>query len=135
MICPDQMFVVDIWSDMDCPKFLQAKCHFDEALAGFEGRDRVQVKLRCGVLSEAEAQAVQAETCPADRVAGASFDDELASALPMHVPRFSFNQYFHVSGVQPVQRYARALNGMLILSMAASSETGGSACPLGHGLV
>lgn len=41
-----QALVVDIWSDFVCPWCWIAKRRFEKALAGFEHRDAVQVRLR-----------------------------------------------------------------------------------------
>ena len=136
MICHNQTLIVDIWSDVDSPGFVQAKCYFDQALADFSDRHRVQVNLRgTHCLGEEERKIPWAETFLLKSISNGSHEDQCGSAIPICSPHFIFNQHFYVSGVQPVQRYVNALEGMLILSNAASMEASGTQCPLGHGLV
>ena len=121
--------IVDIWSDMACACCLQAKHHFDEALAVFPGKDRVRVNLHVTHLAPRPAEATL--TCklgPADvNRESLSHADGMVSVISDVVPLFVFNQRFYVSGMQSVQRYANALEGMLILS---SEEIGVPAAPV-----
>lgn len=138
MICHTQRLVVDIFSEFASPEFLQAKCHFDEALANFPDRDKVRVNLHTSRFfrQAAERQAPRIEAFPYDSAASGELDDQASKLVsPSCVPRLIFNQQFYVCGVQPAQRYASALEGMLILSRAASMSPSESLCPLGHGLV
>lgn len=129
--------VVDIWSDMACVCCLQAKNHFDEALAVFPGKDRVRVNLH--MTHRAPRPAEKALTCelgPADvNAESLSHADGTVSVISDGVPLFVFNRRFYVSGTQSVQRYANALEGMLILSGEETGVPAAPACALDRCLV
>lgn len=110
--------VVDIWSDVACACCLQAKQHFDEALAVFSGKDQVRVNLHVAQLAPRAAETtLTCERGPVDANAeNLLHADSTASLISDGVPLFVFNQRFYVFGMQSVQRYINALEGMLILS-------------------
>ena len=129
--------VVDIWFDMACACCLQAKRHFDEALAVFAGKDRVRVNLHVAHLAPRPAEKeLTCELGPADvNAESLSHADGTASVISDGVPLFVFNQRFYVSGMQSVQRYVNALEGMLILSSEEAGVPAAPACALDRCLV
>lgn len=132
-----ESLVVDIWSDMACACCVQAKHRFDEALAVFPGKDRVRVHLHVPHLAARPVEkTLTCELGPADvNRESLSHADRTVSVISDGVPLFVFNQRFYVSGMQSVQRYANALEGMLILSSEEIGVPAAPACALDRCLV
>lgn len=132
MTCHPKSLVVDMWCEVGCAVCLQAKRHFDEALAIFPGKDRVRVNLHVPRLA---LKAVETEFTrkpgPEDvNPQSLPHADISVPAISDGVPMFVFNQRFYVSGMQSVQRYANALEGMLILSSEVTGVKADFSCVL-----